>query len=95
MREAFHLAHPELVRVGGRQIGLGEGQEWLSVPAAMAAAFPNGELAIAHRPPKRRKGAAAGTYEQDLASDELNSLCPDALDGCSADALDGGGSNEA
>ena len=95
VREAFHIAHPKLLRVGGRQIGLGEGQEWLSVPAAMAAAFPNGELAIAHRPPKRRKGAAASTYEQDLASDELNSLCPDALDGCSADALDGGGSNEA
>ena len=95
VREAFHIAHPKLLRVGGRQIGLGEGQEWLSVPAAMAAAFPNGELAIAHRPPKRRKGAAAGTYEQDLASDELNSLCPDTLDGCSADALDGGGSNEA
>ena len=38
VREAFHIAHPALKRVGGRQIGLGEGQEWLSVPAAMAAA---------------------------------------------------------
>ena len=44
VRDAFQRAHPSLVRVGGRSIGLGEGQEWLSVPAAMAAAFPNGEL---------------------------------------------------
>ena len=61
VREAFHRAHPSLVRVGGRQIGLGEGQEWLSVPAAMAAAFPNGELSAfseAQHHPKRRKRAA-------------------------------------
>jgi len=61
VREAFQRAHPSLVRVGGRSIGLGEGQEWLSVPAAMAAAFPNGELSAfseAQRQPKRRKRAA-------------------------------------
>ena len=57
----------------------------------MAAAFPNGELAIAHRPTKRRKGAAAGTYEQDLPS---NDVSRDPFNGLSADALDGG-SNEA
>ena len=39
VREAFKSAHPNL-KAGGRTIAHGQGQEWLSVPAAMAVAFP-------------------------------------------------------
>ena len=39
VREAFKSAHPNF-KAGGRTIGHCQGQEWLSVPAAMAVAFP-------------------------------------------------------
>jgi hypothetical protein len=55
--------HPELKWIGSRSIGLGKGQEWLSVPAAMTKAFPNGELSTvsrAHHQAKRPK-VASGT----------------------------------
>ena len=56
VREKFKEAHPNLgKKCGGRAIGHGNGQEWLSVPVAMAVAFPNGELSAAHRPTKRSK----------------------------------------
>ncbi|NBO67055.1 MAG: hypothetical protein EBU88_19800, partial [Acidobacteria bacterium] len=51
VREKFKEAHPNLEKkCGGRAIGHGFGQEWLSVPVAMAAAFPNGELSAVAYP---------------------------------------------
>ena len=64
VRQKFKDAHPQLTKkCGGRAIGHGGGQEWLSVPAAMAAAFPNGELSAAHQahqPTKRSKKNGSG-----------------------------------
>ena len=61
VRQQFKAAHPELMKkCGGRAIGHGGGQEWLSLPAAMAVAFPNGELSAAHQPTKRSKKNGSG-----------------------------------
>ena len=64
VRQQFKAAHPQLTKkCGGRAIGHGGGQEWLSLPAAMAVAFPNGELSAAHQahpPTKRSKKNGSG-----------------------------------
>ena len=92
VREKFKEAHPNLdKKCGGRAIGHGYGQEWLSVPVAMAAAFPNGELSAvalpygepsaAHRPTKRLKkksdgGAAAAQADEAAAADARHVVEP-------------------
>jgi hypothetical protein len=102
VRKKFKNAHPDLEKkCGGRAIGNGREKEWLSVPVAMAAAFPNGELSTAYQSSKRSKklpGAARSASSRQAGSDlfgedrgERDDSPPPPPISASSDAAAGGG----